>query len=94
MKPFMVVATFTPGTNMSDVLAVVPEEQARIAELQTQHRIGALYLATATRQTVFLEMFGDDEDDVVATVTTLPMARWWDLDVYPLNPAAGAEAAS
>ena len=66
MKPFMVVATFKPGTNMADVMAVVPEEQARIRELQAEGRINALYLATAARQTVFLESFGDDIDDVVS----------------------------
>ncbi len=94
MKPFMVVATFKLGTNMADVMAVVPEEQARIRELQAEGRINALYLATAARQTVFLESFGDDIDDVVAMVNTLPMAVWWDLDVFPLNPPAHVAEAS
>jgi muconolactone delta-isomerase len=93
MKPFMVVATFKPGTDMADVMAVVAEEQARIRELQEAGRIGAVHLATAARQTVFLEVFGDD-DDVVTTVTSLPMAQWWDLDVYPLNPAAAVAETS
>ena len=88
MKPFMVVATFKPDTNMADVLAVVAEEQARIADLQAEGRIGGLYLATAERKTVFLHVFGEGDDDVVAMVNTLPMAQWWDLDVYPLNPPA------
>ena len=90
MKPFMVVATFTPGTHMPDVLAVVPAEQARMAELQAEGRVNALYLATAARQTVFMEAFGEDIDDVVAVVNTLPMAKWWDIDVFPLNPPAGS----
>ncbi len=90
MKPFMVVATFKPGTNMPDVMAVVPEEQARMAELQAEGRINGLYLATAARQTVFMESFGEDIDDVVAVVKTLPMAKWWDIDVFPLNPPAGS----
>lgn len=88
MKSFMVVATFTPGTSMADVMAVVPEEQARMAELRAEGRIQGLYLATAARQTVFMESFGEDVDDVVAMVKTLPMAQWWDLDVFPLNPPA------
>lgn len=46
----MVVCTFKEGTVMSDVFAVVAEEQAAVA----------------------------------ATVQSLPMAHWWDLDVYPL----------
>ncbi len=94
MTSFIVVATFKAGTNMAEVMAVVPQEQARIDELQDQGRIGALYLATAARQTVFLEAFADSADDAIATVETLPMARWWDLDVYPLNARAAAPAAS
>ena len=90
----MVVATFKPDTNMADVMAVVPHEQARVAELQVEGKIGALYLATAARKTVFLEAFADSADDALATVTTLPMAVWWDLDIYPLNPPAGTQATS
>lgn len=86
----MVIATFRPGTSMDEVLQVVHEEQARVAELQADGRIGALYLATAARQTVFLEIFASDPDDAETTVRTLPMAKWWDLNVYPLNPPAGA----
>lgn len=82
MTSFMVVATFKPGTNMADVMAVVPQEQTRLDELQAEGRIGALYLATAARQTVFLEAFADNGDDARATVTTLPMAAWWDLDIF------------
>ena len=90
MKPHMVIAKFKPGTSMQEVLEVVHEEQARVAELKAEGRIGALYLATAARQTVFLEIFASDPDDAEQTAKTLPMARWWDLDVYPLNPPAGA----
>lgn len=94
MDPHMVVATFRPGTSMDEVLAVVAEEQARVGELRAEGRIGALHLATAARQTVFLEVFGSDVSDVEATVRTLPMAKWWDLNVYPLNPPTGTETAS
>ena len=90
MKPHMVIAKFKPGTSMQEVLEVVHEEQARVAELKAEGRIGALYLATAARQTVFLEIFASDPDDAEQIAKTLPMARWWDLDVYPLNPPAGA----
>jgi hypothetical protein len=84
----MVVATFKPGTHMPDVFAVVPEEQERVRQLQAEGRINTVYLATAARQTVFLESFGNDADDVLAMVDTLPMAKWWDIDVFPLNPPA------
>ena len=88
MNPFMVVATFKPGTHMPDVFAVVPEEQERVRQLQAEGRINTVYLATAARQTVFLESFGIDIDDVLAMVNTLPMAKWWNIDVFPLNPPA------
>ncbi|CAB4907626.1 unannotated protein [freshwater metagenome] len=84
----MVVATFKPGTHMPDVFAVVPEEQERVRQLQAEGRVNTVYLATAARQTVFLESFGNDIDDVLAMVNTLPMAKWWDIDVFPLNPPA------
>ncbi len=68
-------------------MVVAAEEQARVAELRAEGRIGAVYLATA-RRTVFLETFGETEQDAVAMVKTLPMATWWDLDVFALNPPA------
>ena len=88
MDAFMVVATFKPGTAMEEVLAVVEAEQARVAELRAAGQIGEIYLAAAARQTVFLEAFGSDVDDVDAAVQTLPMARWWELDIFPLNAPA------
>ena len=94
MTSFMVVATFKPGTNMAEVMAEVPQEQARLAALQAEGKIGAIYLATAARQTVFLETFAVTGNEALGTVTALPMAAWWDLDVYPLNPPAGTPAAS
>ncbi len=94
MNPFMVVATFKPDTKMDEVMAVVPQEQQRIAELQAEGRIESLYLATAARQTVFLVVAGSSSEDVSAIVQTLPMALWWDLDIYPLNPPAQIATAS
>lgn len=92
MNHYIVVATFKPGTHMPDVFAVVAEEQARVAELEAEGRVGAIYLATA-RRTVFLEIFADTDEDAVTTVQSLPMSQWWDLDVFALNaPVAPAAA--
>lgn len=85
MNSFMVVSTFMQGTDMSEVMTVVAEEQAKVAELKEAGTIGALYLATATRGTVFLEIFADDTDAARAIVASLPMAKWWDIDVFPIN---------
>lgn len=81
----MVVSTFRPGTDMAEVMQVVAEEQAKVAELKAAGQIGAIYLSTVTRGTVFLEIFADDEDAAHAIVTSLPMAAWWDIDVFPIN---------
>ena len=81
----MVVSTFRPGTDMAEVMQVVAEEQAKVGELKAAGQIGAIYLSTVTRGTVFLEIFADDEESARATVTSLPMAKWWDIDVFPIN---------
>ena len=85
MSSFMVVSTFKPGTEMAEVMSVVAEEQAKVAELKAAGTIGALYLSTATRGTVFIEIFADDADAAGIAVASLPMAKWWDIDVFPIN---------
>ncbi len=85
MEKFMVVCTFKQGTEMSDVYAVVPEEQAKATELQAAGKIGAIHLATLSRGTVFIETYAATLEDATATVQSLPMATWWDLDVFPLS---------
>ncbi|CAB4876923.1 MAG: hypothetical protein F2793_05025 [Actinobacteria bacterium] len=85
MHSFMVVCTFTAGTDMAEVMTVVAEEQAKVAELKAAGRVGALYLSTLERGTVFLEIFADDADAARETVVSLPMAKWWSLDIYPIN---------
>lgn len=94
MNPYMVVAAFKPGTEMNEVLKVVADEQARVGELQAEGKVRSIYLATAARQTVFLKVFASDHSDAEAIVQSLPMAKWWDLDIYPLNPPANPTEAS
>jgi len=88
MKSFMVMASFRPGTNMDDVLVHVGAEQARVAELESEGKLAAIYLATAERQTIFLVINAITADEATAIVTTLPMSAWWDLNVFPLNAPA------
>ena len=89
----MVVCTFKPGTEMSDVYSVVAEEQAKAAELQAAGKIGAIHLATISRGTVFIETFAENLEEATATIQSLPMAVWWDIDVFPLS-APGKPGAS
>jgi len=83
MSEFMVVCTFKPGTDMTEVRAVVAEERVAAAALQTAGRLTAIRLATPHGK-VFLEVVADDIASAQATVEELPMAKWWDLEVYPL----------
>jgi hypothetical protein len=45
------------------------------------------------RGRVFIEVFAPDETSAKATVGTLPMAKWWDLDIYPTPPPSPASGA-
>jgi hypothetical protein len=83
MEPFMVICTFKPETIMDEVFAVVAEEQAQVAVLEDEGRIGAIDLSLA-RGTVFIKTFAESPAEAAATIETLPMAKWWDLDVFPI----------
>ena len=87
MGPFMVICTFKEGTVMSDVFAVVAEEQAQVSRLEAEGRVGTIQLSLA-RGTVFIETFADDAAGATATVESLPMAKWWNLDVFPIAAPA------
>jgi len=93
MNKFMVVCTFKEGTVMSDVYAVIPAEQERAAELQAAGKVGPIHLATLSRGTVFIETFATSVEEATEIVESLPMALWWDIDVFPLS-APGVPGAS
>ena len=94
MDKFMVVCTFKKGTVMSDVYAVIADEQAKAAELQSAGKIGPIHLATISRGTVFIEMFASSVEEATSIIRSLPMATWWDIDVFPLSAPGkpGAES--
>ncbi|MEI8069415.1 MAG: muconolactone Delta-isomerase family protein [Actinomycetota bacterium] len=94
MEKFMVVCTFKQGTEMKDVYSVVAEEQAKAAELQAAGKIGAIHLATISRGTVFIETFAENLEEAASTIQSLPMAIWWDVDVYPLSAPGKPPTAS
>ncbi|KFF58729.1 hypothetical protein JF66_16470 [Cryobacterium sp. MLB-32] len=83
MNAFMMICTFKPGTVMDEVFAVAAEEQAKVRSLQDASRLGAVRLSLA-RGTVFLEVFAEDSNAAEITVHELPMAKWWDVEAYPL----------
>jgi hypothetical protein len=87
MNAFMVVSTFKPNTDMSEVMKVVEDEKAAVKALQADGRLGQIFLAVPHGK-VFIEAFGDDAAAAEANVKELPMATWWDLQVYPLSGRA------
>jgi pyridoxamine 5'-phosphate oxidase family protein len=82
LPTFMVVATFKPDTDMGEVMTVVVAERAQVDVLKREGRMGSGHISQP-RGTVFLEIFAANEADAALTVETLPMSKWWDLDVYP-----------
>jgi len=90
MDAFMVVATFKPDTDMTQVFAVVAEEQARVKVLEAEGKIGHIFLSLA-RGTVFIQAFAGSEDEARDTVLSLPMAKWWDLQLFALGAPAAPE---
>jgi hypothetical protein len=81
MDTYMVVATFKPGTDQREVYAVARDEIAQVEVLRAEGRIGSIHISMA-RGKVFIEAFAPDESSAELTVRTLPMAKWWDLDIY------------
>jgi len=94
MDKYMVVCTFKKGTVMSDVYGVIAEEQAKASELQSAGKLGPIHLATLSRATVFIETFASSVEEATSIIESLPMAVWWDIDVFPLSAPGkpGAES--
>lgn len=93
MDEFMVVCTFKDGTVMSEVFAVVAEEQAAVARLAAEGRLGDIRLSLG-RGTAFIVVFAAEAEAAASTVRSLPMAKWWDIDVFPIAAPASSGTAS
>ncbi|MEI7746403.1 MAG: muconolactone Delta-isomerase family protein [Actinomycetota bacterium] len=93
MDAFMVVATFIDDTEMSEVFAVVAEEQARVKVLEAEGKISSIHLSLA-RGTVFIETHAENAQEAELTIQSLPMAKWWKLEIFPLAPAQNEAAQS
>ena len=87
MSQFMVVATFKPDTDMAEVMKVVEAEKAAVKKLQAEERLGSIRLAVPHKK-VFIDCFAESETDAESAVRELPMAKWWNLEVYPLSGTA------
>lgn len=87
MSEFMVICTFKPGTDMSEVMAVVEEEKLKVAELKTAGHLGEIFLAVPQGK-VFITLGAEDAASAEETVKELPMSVWWDLEVFTLSGKA------
>ena len=85
----MVVATFKEGVTQEEIRALIPAEQVQAKLLEEQGLLGSIKVAMPKR-TVFLEAFGQDDQNVLGTIHSLPLAALWDIEVFPTTPPAGS----
>ena len=91
MNSYMVVATFKDGVTPDDIRALIPAEQAQAKLLEEQGLLGSIKVAMSKR-TVFLEAFGQDDQSILETIHSLPLAALWDIEIFPTTPPAGSNA--
>ncbi len=89
MNSYMVVATFKVGVTQEEMRALIPAEQAQAKLLEEQGLIGVIKVAMPKR-TVFIEVFGRDDQSALETIYSLPLAKLWDIELFPITPPAGA----
>ena len=95
MATFMVIGAFDPEVDLPLMSTVLAEEVAQVQILKGQGRLGSVHISPS-RGRVFLEIIAADITEAQATTETLPMAKWWSIDVYPTvgpPPNAGAGSA-
>ena len=85
----MVVATFKEGVTQDEIRALIPAEQLQAKLLEEQGLLGSIKVAMPKR-TVFLEAFGQDDQSVLETIHSLPLAALWEIEVFLTTPPAGS----
>jgi len=83
VNTYMTVAGFSPERDLPQMNAVIAEEVAQVKALRADGRLTAVHVSP-TRGRFFLVVNAEDDVAARATVETLPMAKWWTLEVYPL----------
>ncbi|KDN21791.1 hypothetical protein DV20_12740 [Amycolatopsis rifamycinica] len=84
-QTFMVVGTLRDDTDLAEFAALREDEHKQLEVLRSQGKIGAHYVSPA-RRTTFVEIVATDQEQVAETLATLPFARFFDADLYPLAP--------
>jgi len=89
MNSYMVVATFKEDASQEEIRELIPAEQAQAKLLEEQGLLGSIKVSMPKR-TVFLEAFGHDNQSILETINSLPLAALWDIEVFPTTPPAGS----
>ncbi len=82
MAVFMVTGDFDPEADLPQMNSVLAEEVAQVQALKAEGRLGSVHISV-TRGRVFLEINAGDAAAARTTVESLPMAKWWKIDIYP-----------
>jgi len=80
---FMVSARFRPQ-NQAEILARIPQEQARIKALREQGTVEALYVSS-DRSHVWIVMQGESQDQVQKELESLPLYPYMEVAITPLS---------
>jgi hypothetical protein len=91
MNSYIVVATFKDGVTQEEIRALIPAEQIQAKVLEERGQLGFIKVAMPKR-TVFLEAFGEDDQSVLETIHSLPLAVLWVIEIFPTTPPAGSSA--
>jgi muconolactone delta-isomerase len=87
---FMVVATMRDDVDPGEVAALRAAEHQQLQVLHEEGKVGTHHLCLP-RRTAFLEVIAPDLEDASRTLATLPFAKFFEVDMYPLgNPAPTA----
>ncbi|MBW4078648.1 MAG: hypothetical protein HIU84_09115 [Acidobacteria bacterium] len=84
MNQFMVVATFGPATLMDELTTMVPGEMTQVKVLKGE-RVPSTVRVSVARDKVFLEVSAADAAGAEVTLQRLPMAKFWDLEVFQVH---------
>ena len=84
----MVVATFKDGVTPEDIRTLIPAEQAQAKVLEQQGVLGFIKVAMPKR-TVFLEVFGENDESVLSAISSFPFSKIWDVEIFLTTPPAG-----
>ena len=80
---FMISARFRPR-DQAEILARIPQEQARIKELREQGIEEALYISSNLSQ-VWIVMQGESQDQVQKSLESVPLYPYMEVEVTPLS---------